>query len=83
MISGYSAIAFIREQLRRGDLSVRDFLELASAMTSFGLGNMGFSAMMAITTQFLRGIEEAAYVELGEELFESRSRGSSTRRRAP
>jgi putative phosphoserine phosphatase/1-acylglycerol-3-phosphate O-acyltransferase len=43
IISGYSAIAFIREQLRRGDLSVRDFLELASAMTSFGLGNMGFS----------------------------------------
>jgi putative phosphoserine phosphatase/1-acylglycerol-3-phosphate O-acyltransferase len=44
IISGYSAIAFIREQLRRGDLSARDFLELASAMTSFGLGNMGFSA---------------------------------------
>ncbi|MEE4110710.1 MAG: HAD-IB family hydrolase [Halieaceae bacterium] len=70
LISGFSAIAFIREQLRRGDLSVRDFLELASAMTSFGLGNMGFSAMMAATTQFLRGIEEQSYVELGEELFE-------------
>ena len=70
LISGYSAIAFIREQLRRGDLSVRDFLELASAMTSFGLGNMGFSAMMAATTQFLRGIEEQSYVDLGEELFE-------------
>jgi hypothetical protein len=25
IISGYSAIAFIREQLRRGDLSARDF----------------------------------------------------------
>jgi putative phosphoserine phosphatase/1-acylglycerol-3-phosphate O-acyltransferase len=69
IISGYSAIAFIREQLRRGDLSVRDFLELASAMTSFGLGNMGFSAMMTVTTQFLRGIEEETYVELGETLF--------------
>jgi putative phosphoserine phosphatase/1-acylglycerol-3-phosphate O-acyltransferase len=69
IISGYSAIAFIREQLRRGDLSVRDFLELASAMTSFGLGNLGFSGMMAVTTQFLRGIEEQSYVELGEKLF--------------
>jgi putative phosphoserine phosphatase/1-acylglycerol-3-phosphate O-acyltransferase len=69
IISGYSAIAFIREQLRRGDLSVRDFLELASAMTSFGLGNMGFSAMMTVTSQFLRGIEEETYVELGETLF--------------
>jgi putative phosphoserine phosphatase/1-acylglycerol-3-phosphate O-acyltransferase len=70
LISGYSATSFIREQLRRGDLSVRDFLELASAMASFGLGNMGFSAMMAATTQFLNGIEEQAYIELGEDLFE-------------
>ncbi|MEO1082320.1 MAG: HAD-IB family hydrolase [Pseudomonadota bacterium] len=70
LISGYSATAFIREQLRRGDLSARDFLELASAMASFGLGNMGFSAMMAATTQFLDGIEESAYIELGEDLFD-------------
>jgi len=69
LISGYSAIAFLREQLRRGDLSTRDFLELAGAMASFGLGNMGFSAMMAITSQFLKGIEEEAYIQLGEELF--------------
>ncbi|GAB5413769.1 MAG: HAD-IB family hydrolase [Congregibacter sp.] len=69
IISGYSAITFIREQLRRGDLSVKDFLELAGAMTNFGLGNLGFSGMMAITTQFMRGIEESAYIELGEELF--------------
>lgn len=69
IISGYSAIAFIREQLRRGDLAVRDFLELASAMTNFGLGNLGFSGMMAVTTQFMRGIDEQAYVDLGEDLF--------------
>lgn len=69
IISGYSAIAFIREQMRRGDVSAREFLELASAMTNFGLGNLGFSGMMAITTQFMRGIEEQAYIELGEDLF--------------
>ena len=38
-------------------------------MTNFGLGNLGFSGMMAITSQFMRGIEESAYMELGEELF--------------
>lgn len=69
IISGFSAIAFIREQLKRGDLSARDFLELAGAMTNFGLGNLGFSGMMAVTTQFMRGIEESAYMELGEDLF--------------
>ena len=70
LISGYSATVFIREQLRRGDLSVSDFIELASAMASLGLGHTGFSTMMAASTQFLRGIEEQSYIELGEALFE-------------
>jgi len=70
IISGYSATSFIREQLRRGDLHVRELLELTQAMTSFGLGNLGFSAMMTVTTQFLRGITEASYEELGETLYQ-------------
>lgn len=71
IISGYSATVFIREQLRRGDLSPRDFLELMSAMTNFGLGKMGFSAMMLVNAQFMRGITEEAYREIGEELYRS------------
>tara|TARA_R110002074_G_scaffold307471_3_gene478341 strand:+ start:124 stop:1806 length:1683 start_codon:yes stop_codon:yes gene_type:complete len=70
IISGYSATSFIREQLRRGDLQARELLELTQAMTSFGLGNLGFSAMMTVTTQFLRGITEASYEELGETLYQ-------------
>ena len=69
IISGFSAVSCLREQLRRGDINVREFLEIAGAMTNFGLGNMGFSGLMAITSQFMRGIEESAYMELGEELF--------------
>jgi putative phosphoserine phosphatase/1-acylglycerol-3-phosphate O-acyltransferase len=69
VIAGYSATTFIREQLRRGDLSPRDFAELVSAMASFGMGNMGFSAMMAVTAQFMRGIEEQTYREVGETLY--------------
>ena len=45
LISGYSATVFIREQLRRGDLSAAQFVELINAMASFGLGRVGFSAM--------------------------------------
>ncbi|MFN2329761.1 MAG: HAD-IB family hydrolase [Chromatocurvus sp.] len=70
VIAGYSATVFIREQLRRGDITVRDLVELASAMSQFGMGRLGFSAMMAATTQFMRGIEETAYHELGEKLFQ-------------
>lgn len=69
IIAGYSAVAFIREQIRRGDLSPREFVELASAMTNFGLGNLGFSGMMAINAQFMRGIEEQTYQEVGKQLY--------------
>lgn len=69
LIAGYSAVAFIREQLRRGDLSTRQFAELMQAATNFGLGNLGFSGMMAITAQFMRGVEEEKYHELGRQLY--------------
>jgi len=71
LISGYSAIAFIQEQVRRGNLSPRELMELVSTMVSFGIGNMGFSAMMVAASQFLRGIREDSYANFGRELFES------------
>ena len=69
IIAGYSATVFIREQLKRGDLSPREFVELMSAMTNFGLGNMGFSGMMAVNAQFMSGVDESTYKEVGEELY--------------
>lgn len=71
VISGYSVMAFIKEQMRRGHLSPRELVELGSAMVSFGLGGLGFSGMMVAATQFLRGIREDSYANFGEELFES------------
>ena len=69
LIYGYSAIPFIREQVRQGKLASREFMELAGAMTSFGLGNMGFSAMMVVTSQFMRGATDESYREFGEALY--------------
>ncbi|MEM0953211.1 MAG: HAD-IB family hydrolase [Pseudomonadota bacterium] len=69
LIYGYSAIPFIREQVRQGKLASREFMELAGAMTSFGLGNMGFSAMMVVTSQFMRGETEESYWDFGEALY--------------
>ncbi len=71
VISGYSASAFLREQIRRGHLSPTELIELLSAMASFGLGNVGFSGMMVAASQFLRGIREESYTNFGEDLFES------------
>ncbi len=71
VISGYSVKAFIEEQIRRGQLSPRDLVELLGVMASFGLGGLGFGAMMVLTSQFLRGHHEDAYITFGQELFES------------
>jgi len=71
VISGYSAFAFIEEQIKRGHLSPRELVELLGAMASFGMGNLGFSAMMLGMAQFLRGVREDSYAAFGRELFES------------
>ena len=71
LISGYSASAFFREQIRRGYLSPTELLAMITAMASFGLGNMGFSGMMVTASQFLRGTREDSFAKFGEELFES------------
>ena len=70
IIYGYSAMTFIREQVKRGDVSAKEFAELAAAMTSFGLGSIGFSSMMVVTSQLLRGMTEASYMEFAQELHE-------------
>ncbi len=71
IISGYSAIAFVQEQIKRGNLSVRELVELVGAMAAFGMGRMGFSAMMIAASQFLRGIREDSYANFGRELFDT------------
>ncbi|MDH3620400.1 MAG: HAD-IB family hydrolase [Gammaproteobacteria bacterium] len=71
IISGYSAVAFFQEQLKRGHLSPRDFVELLSVMASFGVGILGFPALMLAASQFLRGVSEDSYAAFGEEVFKS------------
>ena len=71
IISGYSAFAFLREQIRRGHMSPRDVVELISVMASFGVGILGFPALMLAASQFVRGVREESYAEFGEEVFRS------------
>jgi len=70
LIAGFSATVFLKEQLRRGDLSAYDFFELLAAVAQFSLGGMGFSGLMSTAAQFMRGVREADYIEFGEELYE-------------
>ena len=69
VIYGYSATTYLREQIKRGDVSPRQLVELTKTMTNFGMGNMGFSAMMTVASQYLRGISEEDYLEFAEKLY--------------
>ena len=69
VISGYSVRYFLQEQLRRGKLGARDFSDLVSALTSFGLGRLGFSKLMSLSAQVIKGVSEDSYLELGEALY--------------
>jgi putative phosphoserine phosphatase/1-acylglycerol-3-phosphate O-acyltransferase len=71
IISGYSAVTFIQEQLKRGHMSPREFVELVSVMASFGIGILGFPALALAASQFLRGVREDSYTAFGEEIFRS------------
>ncbi|HET6592092.1 MAG TPA: HAD-IB family hydrolase [Xanthomonadales bacterium] len=70
LIAGFSATVFLKEQLRRGDLSAYEFLELVAAVTQFSLGGMGFSGLMSTAARLMRGVREADYIAFGEELYE-------------
>jgi putative phosphoserine phosphatase/1-acylglycerol-3-phosphate O-acyltransferase len=69
IISGYSASAFLKDQIVRGELSAADVAQLTQAATRFGLGSLGFSAFMAVHAQYLAGRPEADYVANSERLF--------------
>ena len=69
LIHGYSATTYLREQIKRGDIGPRQLRSLVNTMLQFGLGNIGFSAMLTLASQYLKGIDEAEYLEFAESLY--------------
>ena len=69
IISGYSATAFLKDQITRGEISPADLVQLTQATTRFGIGSLGFSALMAVHAQYLAGRSETDYIANSERLF--------------
>ena len=69
LISGFSALVFLREQLRAGHISATDLVELVATMANLTLGRVDFPAAMALSVQILRGVEERSYDRFGEEVY--------------
>ena len=70
VIYGFSATTFLKEQIKRGDLSISDIRSLVTAISSFEMGNLGFSGVMEATSGAVKGLSEETYIELGEELYD-------------
>lgn len=70
LIAGFSVFSFFREQLRRGDLSRGQILQLAAAGAGYGVGNLGFSGLLVASARMMRGLTVEQFEQLGREVFE-------------
>lgn len=70
MMAGFSATEFIKEQVKRGEMSVSDFVETVSTIGSFSLGNTGFSGLMTASAKLMKGVPESNYIQFGEDVYQ-------------
>ncbi|HSQ70680.1 MAG TPA: HAD-IB family phosphatase, partial [Steroidobacteraceae bacterium] len=69
LLDGFSVYAFLGERLGSGTMPPREMIANLAAMTNYKLGRIGFSGVLAGTTMALRGVSEASFEELGEQVF--------------
>ncbi|MEM6534022.1 MAG: HAD-IB family hydrolase [Pseudomonadota bacterium] len=69
LISGFSAKAFMQEQLRERRLPAKAIASTLASIAKYSAGRTNFSGFMAETTKHLAGETEADLDEVGEKIF--------------
>jgi putative phosphoserine phosphatase/1-acylglycerol-3-phosphate O-acyltransferase len=69
LLDGFSVYAFLGERLSSGTMPPRELVANLAAMANYKLGRIGFSGVLTGTTMALRGVSEASFEELGEQVF--------------
>ena len=69
IISGYSATAFLKDQIARGEISPAALVQLTRVASGFGFGLFCFSTQVAVHAQYLACRSEAVFVANSERLF--------------
>jgi putative phosphoserine phosphatase / 1-acylglycerol-3-phosphate O-acyltransferase len=72
LLSGFSAAAFVREQLFSGRIGPNELAEMTLGALGFALGRSGFSGFVTSATASYRGLPESALEEIGEKIFVKR-----------
>lgn len=70
IINGFSVGPHLREQVRAGHIAPDELIELGRALVAFGLGQMEFSAMLALSAQFLAGMKAEEMETFSREVHE-------------
>lgn len=76
LIAGYSATAFLREQIMSGAMAPREFVNQFGAVRNFMAGRAGFSALMTATAGSLKGRSEAWFEETADKVYRKSIAGS-------
>lgn len=69
LLAGFSAAAFVREQLLSGRVGRSELAEMTLGALGYALGRSGFSGFVTSATASYRGMQEAALEEIGEKIF--------------
>jgi putative phosphoserine phosphatase/1-acylglycerol-3-phosphate O-acyltransferase len=72
LVAGYSAAAFVRDDLLNGRMSAGELLRTLAAATRFQLGRLGFSAFVTRSVERLRGLSEDEVRETAARIFHER-----------
>lgn len=75
LIAGYSVQAVFEEQLRAGEMSLKEFRSHAAAAAKYSLGRINFSGLVSETASAMRGQAEYVMEEFGERVFKKRIAG--------
>ena len=75
LLAGFSAAAFIRDDIMTGRMSVRELADTLVAATRFRLGALGFSGFITSTVARMAGRSEAEFEANAEHIFRERLAG--------
>jgi len=70
IIAGYSVFSFLREQVRRGDLSPVEMLAAVEVMARFGMGSADFTTLMQLCAHNMKGLQEKDYLVVAQKIFD-------------
>lgn len=70
IISGFSAMIFLKEQIKRGDISIEHVIDLFFAMRNYSRGNSSFADLMETGATILAGTAEQKYRDFSAEMYE-------------